>query len=172
MLYIPFWILLIIHAEVFWYYFILPFTVFIIEKILGSRLIKKARYGDIFITEVGLLPSGVGFCWYVFCIINKNSAISGLLHLICFCNIRTHSAIWGMLQIKCFSDITCIIYISITYLPSGACLRWFLWHLNKDINVMCHWSFAITTMRWKTSYFCYETFILFSPILTAFTFYF
>lgn len=172
MLYIPFWILLIIHAEVFWYYFLLPCTVFIIEKILGSRLIKKARYGDIFITEVGLLPSGVGFCWYVFCIINKNSAISGLLHLICFCNIRTHSAIWGMLQIKCFLDITCIIYISITYLPSGACLRLFLWYLNKDIHVMCHWSFAITTMRWKTSYFCYETFILFSPISTAFTFYF
>lgn len=59
MLYVPFWILLIIHAEVFWYYFIVPFTVFIIEKIWGSRLIKKARYGDIFITEVGLLPSGV-----------------------------------------------------------------------------------------------------------------
>lgn len=34
---------------------------FIIEKILGSRLIKKARYGDIFVTEVGLLPSGVSF---------------------------------------------------------------------------------------------------------------
>lgn len=59
MLYVPFWIILIIHAEVFWYYLILPLTMFIIEKILGSRLIKKARYGDIFITEVGLLPSGV-----------------------------------------------------------------------------------------------------------------
>eukprot|EP00105_Crassostrea_gigas_P046632 XP_019930780.1 PREDICTED: NADPH oxidase 5 [Crassostrea gigas] len=59
MLYVPFWIILIIHAEVFWYYLILPLTMFIIEKILGSRLIKKARYGDIFVTEVGLLPSGV-----------------------------------------------------------------------------------------------------------------
>uniref|UniRef100_A0A8W8NWX5 NADPH oxidase 5 n=1 Tax=Magallana gigas TaxID=29159 RepID=A0A8W8NWX5_MAGGI len=59
MLYVPFWILLIIHAEVFWYYLVLPLTMFIIEKILGSRLIKKARYGDIFVTEVGLLPSGV-----------------------------------------------------------------------------------------------------------------
>lgn len=61
MLYIPFWALLIIHAEVFWYYFLMPGLLFLIEKILGSRLIKKARYGDIYITEVGLLPSGVQY---------------------------------------------------------------------------------------------------------------
>lgn len=66
MLYAPFWIILIIHAEVFWYYLVLPLTMFIIEKILGSRLIKKARYGDIFITEVGLLPSGVSSSGCVF----------------------------------------------------------------------------------------------------------
>lgn len=59
MLYIPFWILLIIHAEVFWYYLIGPLIMFIIEKIMGSRLMRKAQYGDIHITEVGLLPSGV-----------------------------------------------------------------------------------------------------------------
>lgn len=59
MLYLPFWAILIIHAKVFWYYFIMPGVLFVIEKILSSRMFKRARYGQTFITEVGLLPSGV-----------------------------------------------------------------------------------------------------------------
>ncbi|XP_062601698.1 NADPH oxidase 5-like [Saccostrea cucullata] len=59
MLYIPFWILLIIHAPTFWYYFIMPGVLFVIEKIIGSKLFKRVHYGRTFITEVCLLPSGV-----------------------------------------------------------------------------------------------------------------
>ncbi|XP_052785817.1 NADPH oxidase 5-like isoform X2 [Mya arenaria] len=58
-LYVPFWILLILHCENFWKWFIAPGVLFILEKISRSKLIKFARYGDIFIEEVNLLPSGV-----------------------------------------------------------------------------------------------------------------
>ncbi|XP_069102288.1 NADPH oxidase 5-like isoform X2 [Argopecten irradians] len=59
MLYILFWILLIIHGSNFWKWFVGPGVIFIIEKLLRSKLIKKARYGDTYIEKVNLLPSGV-----------------------------------------------------------------------------------------------------------------
>ncbi|XP_033725536.1 NADPH oxidase 5-like isoform X2 [Pecten maximus] len=59
MLYILFWILLIIHGSNFWKWFVGPGVIFIIEKLLRSKLIKKARYGNTYIEEVNLLPSGV-----------------------------------------------------------------------------------------------------------------
>nr|XP_022296724.1 NADPH oxidase 5-like [Crassostrea virginica] len=59
MLYIPFWILLLLHGPVFWVFFIGPGVVFVLEKISRSKLIKKAKYGGTFISEVNLLPSGV-----------------------------------------------------------------------------------------------------------------
>ncbi|XP_060064891.1 NADPH oxidase 5-like [Ylistrum balloti] len=59
MLYILFWILLIIHGSNFWKWFVGPGVIFILEKLLRSKLIKKARYGDTYIEEVNLLPSGV-----------------------------------------------------------------------------------------------------------------
>lgn len=62
MLYVPFWILVILHCKNFWKWFVGPGVIFILEKILRSKLIKMARYGDTFIEEVNLLPSGVGVC--------------------------------------------------------------------------------------------------------------
>ena len=60
MLYIPFWILLLLHGPVFWMFFIGPGVVFVLEKISRSKFIKKATYGGTYISEVNLLPSGVG----------------------------------------------------------------------------------------------------------------
>ncbi|XP_078330195.1 NADPH oxidase 5-like isoform X3 [Crassostrea virginica] len=59
MLYIPFWILLILHGPIFWMFFVAPGLLFILEKISRSKIIKRARYGNTHITEVHLLPSGV-----------------------------------------------------------------------------------------------------------------
>ncbi|XP_048749074.2 NADPH oxidase 5-like isoform X2 [Ostrea edulis] len=59
MLYIPFWILLILHGPIFWMFFIAPGVIFVFEKIFRSKLMKRARYGNTHITEVNLLPSGV-----------------------------------------------------------------------------------------------------------------
>ncbi|XP_052694613.1 NADPH oxidase 5-like isoform X2 [Crassostrea angulata] len=59
MLYIPFWILLILHGPIFWMFFILPGVIFILEKISRSKIIKRARFGNTHITEVHLLPSRV-----------------------------------------------------------------------------------------------------------------
>ncbi|KAK6185049.1 hypothetical protein SNE40_007371 [Patella caerulea] len=59
MLYIPFWILTIIHAGDFWKWFIVPGIIFFFESILRSKPMKLATHGRTFIKEVNLLPSGV-----------------------------------------------------------------------------------------------------------------
>ncbi|ESO81905.1 hypothetical protein LOTGIDRAFT_207486 [Lottia gigantea] len=59
MLYIPFWILCIIHASNFWKWFIAPGLIFFVESILRSKPMKLATHGRTFIKEVNLLPSGV-----------------------------------------------------------------------------------------------------------------
>ncbi|KAL4216478.1 NADPH oxidase 5 [Mactra antiquata] len=59
MLYVPFWILALLHGPNFWKWFVLPGTLFIIEKVSRSKFIKMARFGDTYVEEVNLLPSGV-----------------------------------------------------------------------------------------------------------------
>ncbi|KAL4216477.1 NADPH oxidase 5 [Mactra antiquata] len=59
MLYVPFWILVLLHGPNFWKWFVLPGTLFIIEKMSRSKFIKMARFGDTYVEEVNLLPSGV-----------------------------------------------------------------------------------------------------------------
>ncbi|XP_067653681.1 NADPH oxidase 5-like [Haliotis asinina] len=59
MLYVAFWILLILHGRHFWKWFLVPGTMFILEKLFRSKVIKRIRYGQTFITEVNLLPSKV-----------------------------------------------------------------------------------------------------------------
>ncbi|XP_067653613.1 NADPH oxidase 5-like isoform X1 [Haliotis asinina] len=59
MLYVPFWVLLILHGRYFWMWFIVPGLMFLLEKLFRSKLIKKVRYGNSFILEVNLLPSEV-----------------------------------------------------------------------------------------------------------------
>ena len=59
MLYVPFWILIIIHGSNFWKWFVAPGLIFIAEKISRSKFIKRARYGNTYIEEITLLPSGV-----------------------------------------------------------------------------------------------------------------
>ena len=59
MLYVPFWILTIIHGSNFWKWFVAPGLIFIAEKISRSKFIKRARYGNTYIEGITLLPSGV-----------------------------------------------------------------------------------------------------------------
>ncbi|XP_052268840.1 NADPH oxidase 5-like [Dreissena polymorpha] len=59
MLYVPFWILLIIHCDIFWMFIVGPGVIFLLEKVSRSKLIKMVRYGDTYIEGVNLLPSGV-----------------------------------------------------------------------------------------------------------------
>jgi hypothetical protein len=60
-LYLPFWVLLILHGPMFYYFFALPGVIFIIEKIYSLKIVKIARHGHIYIQEVNLLPSKVYF---------------------------------------------------------------------------------------------------------------
>lgn len=59
LLYVPFWILVILHGPHFWKWFIGPGAIFIIEKISRSKAFRLARHGETFIKEVNLLPSRV-----------------------------------------------------------------------------------------------------------------
>ncbi|KAL4216474.1 NADPH oxidase 5 [Mactra antiquata] len=59
MLYVPFWILVLLHGLNFWKWFVLPGTLFILEQVSRSKFIKLARFGDTYVEEVNLLPSGV-----------------------------------------------------------------------------------------------------------------
>ena len=58
-LFFPWFILLILHATHFWIWFILPAVLYILERILRSKLIKLARYGRTYIQKGFLLPSRV-----------------------------------------------------------------------------------------------------------------
>ncbi|XP_052743214.1 NADPH oxidase 5 [Bicyclus anynana] len=58
LLYIPFWILLIIHAPNFWKWFIVPGTVYIIERIMRLAWMRSER-GKTYIASGILLPSRV-----------------------------------------------------------------------------------------------------------------
>ncbi|ELU05066.1 hypothetical protein CAPTEDRAFT_147607, partial [Capitella teleta] len=58
-LYLAFWALLIMHGPMFWYFFILPGILFVIEKIYSLKIVKIARHGHMYVTEVNLLPSKV-----------------------------------------------------------------------------------------------------------------
>jgi len=56
---VGFWILLILHGPIFWMFFIAPATLYLLERIYRTRLFKLAKYGNIYITEVNVLPSKV-----------------------------------------------------------------------------------------------------------------
>ncbi|XP_030829321.1 NADPH oxidase 5 [Strongylocentrotus purpuratus] len=59
MLYVVFWGLLLIHGPRFWYWFVVPGIIFIVEKLSQTKCVKQARYGKTYVQEVNLLPSGV-----------------------------------------------------------------------------------------------------------------
>ncbi|XP_064245183.1 NADPH oxidase 5 isoform X2 [Passer domesticus] len=54
--YIPVWILLLLHAPHFWKWFLIPGSLFVLEKVLGWAW---RRAGDLHILEAKLLPSKV-----------------------------------------------------------------------------------------------------------------
>ncbi|XP_072021110.1 NADPH oxidase 5-like [Amphiura filiformis] len=56
---LPFIVLCVLHARNFWRWMLLPGTLFILEKIWNSKLLKIARYGNTCIKEAHLLPNGV-----------------------------------------------------------------------------------------------------------------
>ncbi|XP_033636875.1 NADPH oxidase 5-like [Asterias rubens] len=56
---ILFWIILIFHATTFWYWFILPGTLYTIERILRLKLVRRARDGRTFIKKAVVLPADV-----------------------------------------------------------------------------------------------------------------
>ena len=76
MLYVPFWILVILHGPHFWKWFVAPGAMFILEKIFRSKLIKLARYGETFVEEVNLLPSGVSFEYSILLLCSPSSSSS------------------------------------------------------------------------------------------------
>ncbi|XP_072173756.1 NADPH oxidase 5-like [Diadema setosum] len=59
MLYVVFWTLLLMHGPRFYYWFVVPGVVFIVEKLSQTKCVKQARYGNTYVQEVNLLPSGV-----------------------------------------------------------------------------------------------------------------
>ncbi len=59
MLYIVFWVMLILHGPIFFYFFTIPGIIFIIERVYTSKFFKIAKFGRVYISEVNLLPSKV-----------------------------------------------------------------------------------------------------------------
>jgi predicted ferric reductase len=59
MLYWFFYIAMILHAENFWKWFLVPGTIYVLERIWRSRWVKLARYGHTYILQGILLPSKV-----------------------------------------------------------------------------------------------------------------
>ena len=57
------WILLILHAQNFWKWFIVPALIYLLERILRLRLVNKARYGKTFVKQGLVLPSNVRKMW-------------------------------------------------------------------------------------------------------------
>jgi hypothetical protein len=81
MLYVVFWILVLLHGPHFWKWFIVPGVLFIMEKISRSKFIKMARFGETFIEEVNLLPSGVSFTYFELAILTRSIFCVKYFHL-------------------------------------------------------------------------------------------
>ncbi len=60
-MYVPFLVLMILHSKVFWYFFIIPGFIFIIEKIKATRMVSLAEHGQMFVVEVDLMVSKVNY---------------------------------------------------------------------------------------------------------------
>uniref|UniRef100_A0A1B6DLA4 NAD(P)H oxidase (H(2)O(2)-forming) n=1 Tax=Clastoptera arizonana TaxID=38151 RepID=A0A1B6DLA4_9HEMI len=58
LLYVPFWVLLILHAPNFWKWFIIPGIIYLVERILRFSLMRSER-GKTYISSGLLLPSRV-----------------------------------------------------------------------------------------------------------------
>ena len=47
------------HGPIFYIFFLVPGTMFVIEKIGIAMVLNKAKYGNVYIEKVNLLPSKV-----------------------------------------------------------------------------------------------------------------
>ena len=61
-LFIPWYILLILHGTHFWKWFLVPALVYIIERIIRSKWVELARYGRFYIKAASNMPSKVVSC--------------------------------------------------------------------------------------------------------------
>ncbi|XP_071788669.1 NADPH oxidase 5-like [Asterias amurensis] len=59
LMYIFFWGLMLIHGPRFWYWFVVPGIIFILERISQLRLVRQAQFGKMYVEKADLMPSGV-----------------------------------------------------------------------------------------------------------------
>ncbi|XP_038057987.1 NADPH oxidase 5-like [Patiria miniata] len=59
LMYIFFWVLLLMHGPRFWYWFIVPGIIFILERVSQLRLVRQAQFGKMYVEKADLMPSGV-----------------------------------------------------------------------------------------------------------------
>ncbi|RDD42245.1 NADPH oxidase 5 [Trichoplax sp. H2] len=59
LLFVPWFALLIIHCPNFWHWFIVPGSIYVLERIYRSKFVKLARYGRTYIIAANMLPSKV-----------------------------------------------------------------------------------------------------------------
>ena len=59
MLFVGFYVVLIIHAEMYWKWFIVPGTIYAVERVLRSKAVNLVRYGRTYIVQGNCLPSKV-----------------------------------------------------------------------------------------------------------------
>ncbi|XP_033121343.1 NADPH oxidase 5-like [Anneissia japonica] len=53
------WLLLMVHAQKFWMWFVIPGVLYVIERVLRMKLVRKAKFGRIFINQAVVLPDKV-----------------------------------------------------------------------------------------------------------------
>ncbi|KAL8595540.1 hypothetical protein ACOMHN_000748 [Nucella lapillus] len=62
-LYVPFFVLNVLHGANFWKWIVGPAVIFFVEMLFRMQWIRHARYGALYIECVHLLPSGVTELW-------------------------------------------------------------------------------------------------------------
>lgn len=59
LLYVPYFVILIVHSDKFWAFVFIPGAIFVAEKILMTRWVRDLRMGTMYIKEAVVWPSGV-----------------------------------------------------------------------------------------------------------------
>lgn len=56
---IPFCLFFLFHGKNDWKWLLIPGLLFLLEKVLSSRIVKRHRYGDTYVQSAHILPNGV-----------------------------------------------------------------------------------------------------------------
>lgn len=89
-LYLAFWVLLIVHCEDFWKWFVVPGFVFLLEAVSTISWIRTAYMGKTYIQSVCILPSEVPRTTNITIKCRSNIFTDTLTNKINACTVQLH----------------------------------------------------------------------------------